>query len=50
MNKCDFCTKSDEKGKCFWAFQIARESDCEKAIKKMTEALKGMDNKKGFFK
>lgn len=45
MNKCDFCTQSDEKGKCFWNFQSARETDCEKAIKKMTEAIKGMENK-----
>lgn len=46
MNKCDFCTKSDGKGKCSWFTQGAREYDCEKAIKRMTEALKGMGDKK----
>lgn len=46
MTKCDFCTKSDGKGKCSWLTQGAREYDCEKAIKRMTEALKGMGDKK----
>lgn len=46
MTKCDFCTKSDGNGKCFWSFQSVRESDCEKAIRKMTEAIKGMGDKK----
>lgn len=50
MTKCDFCTKSDVNGKCFWKSQSARETDCEKAIKKMTKALKEMGNKKGFFR
>lgn len=48
MTKCDFCTKSDGNGKCFWCLQSARESDCEKAIKRMIEALKATDNKKTF--
>ena len=40
MTKCDFCTKSSPSGKCFWSLQVARENDCKKAIKRMTEALK----------
>lgn len=39
MTKCDFCTKSDGNGKCFWSTS-ARESDCKKAIERMVEALK----------
>lgn len=48
MTKCDFCTKSTPDGKCFWAMQGSRESDCKKAIEKMTEALKniGINNLK----
>jgi hypothetical protein len=45
MIKCEFCTKSNQKGKCFWSTQPAREFDCEKAIKRMTEALKGTDKR-----
>lgn len=40
MTKCDFCTKSDSKGNCFWTLQGNRESDCEKAIERMVKALK----------
>ena len=40
MTKCDFCTKSDEKGRCSWSMQTLKESDCKKAIKRMVEALK----------
>lgn len=40
MTKCDFCTKSSPSRKCFWSSQVARENDCKKAIKRMTEALK----------
>lgn len=40
MTKCDFCTKSLPNGGCWWS-SIARESDCEEAIKRMIEALKG---------
>lgn len=51
MKKCDFCTQSTPDGKCYWSMQGARTSDCEKAIKKMVEALKGAnDKKKGFFR
>ena len=41
MTKCDFCTKSDSKGNCYWSFQSARESDCRKAgfIDKFKEEL-----------
>ena len=39
MKKCDFCTMSSPSGKCFWISQVAREDDCKKAIKRMTEAL-----------
>ena len=45
MTKCDFCTKSLPNGKCWWK-SIGREKDCEKAIKRMVEALKGSNNKK----
>ena len=48
MTKCDFCTKSDGSGKCFWSFQSAREDDCKRAIEKMVETLKATDNKKTF--
>lgn len=44
MKKCDFCTKSDPSGKCYWSFQSCRASDCEKAIKRMIEALKNIMN------
>lgn len=46
MTKCDFCTKSLPNGKCWWTASIAREDDCEKAIKRMVEALKGVGSKK----
>lgn len=39
MTKCDFCTKSSPKGKCFWSSTMAREEDCKKAIKRMVEAI-----------
>lgn len=39
MKKCDFCTMSIPRGKCFYSSQVAREDDCKKAIKRMTEAL-----------
>lgn len=34
MTKCDFCTMSDPKGKCFWSSRVAAEDDCREAIKK----------------
>lgn len=40
MTKCDFCTMSAPDGGCFWSMQGYRESDCRKAIKHMTNALK----------
>lgn len=45
MTKCDFCTKSLPNGGCWWP-SIARESDCEEAIKRMVEALKGNEPSK----
>lgn len=39
ITKCDFCTVS-KNGKCPWKSHVAAEPDCEKAIKKMVEALK----------
>lgn len=45
VTKCDFCTKSLPNGKCWWN-TIAREDDCEKAIKRMVEALKNSNSKK----
>lgn len=46
MTKCDFCTESSPKGKCFWSTLGARRSYCEKAIKRMTEAFKGANSVK----
>ena len=43
MKKCDFCTQSDENGKCKWSLQISKEPYCKEAIKHMIEA---MGNKK----
>lgn len=40
MTKCDFCTKSNKNGKCFWSTS-ARESDCRRAIELMIKALQG---------
>ena len=50
MTKCDFCKMSSPKGKCFWSSQFAREDDCRKAIKRMSETLKEepQKKKKGF--
>ena len=48
IKKCDFCTKSDENGNCFFISQGARERDCEKAIERMTKAIKGATNKKKY--
>ena len=39
MTKCDFCTMSDPKGKCFWSSRMAAEDDCKKAIERMIIAL-----------
>lgn len=46
MTKCDFCTKSDPSGKCYWTIQACREDDCKKAIKLMTQALQSMGSDK----
>ena len=40
MTKCDFCTKSDPKGKCFFETYAAREFYCKEAINKMITAFK----------
>lgn len=40
MTKCEFCTECDSKGKCFWETRNGRYNYCEKAIKRMVEALK----------
>ena len=42
MTKCDFCVYSSPNSKCFWTFHADREKYCEKAIEKMTEALKNI--------
>lgn len=39
MNKCDFCTQSDENGKCHWSLQSIREEYCKEAIKQMVKAM-----------
>lgn len=45
MMKCDFCKKSMPNGECTWLLAGSREADCEKAIKRMVEAL-GQEPKK----
>lgn len=47
MTKCDFCTKSDSKGKCSWSIQSFRENDCEKAINRMVRVFGRKDGEKG---
>lgn len=39
MKKCDFCTQSDESGKCYWSLRPARVKYCKKAIKQMVKAM-----------
>lgn len=39
MTKCDFCTESNENGKCFWSTQFAKRDYCIKAIDKMSKFL-----------
>jgi len=43
MTKCDFCTESNEKGKCYWEYQSSKREHCEKAIDRMSKAL-GQDS------
>lgn len=45
MTKCDFCTMSDPKGKCFWTSRVAAEDDCREAIKRMVKTLSGKNIK-----
>lgn len=50
MTKCDFCTMSDPRGKCFWSNRVAAENNCRKAIERMVEALSREKKKKrGWF-
>lgn len=46
MTKCDFCTKSNTQGKCYWSIQSCRENDCRKAIELMIKALQGIGSNK----
>lgn len=46
MKKCDFCTQSDENGKCYWSLKSAREEYCKEAIKQMVKAM-GQQKKGG---
>lgn len=46
MKKCDFCTQSDQNGKCCWNLPSAREKYCKEAIKQMVKAI-GKQNKDG---
>lgn len=41
MNKCNFCVKSDEKGKCTVVNHDGVIDYCEDAVEKMVEATKG---------
>lgn len=43
MTKCDFCTESNERGKCYWGYQSSKREYCEKAIDRMSKAL-GQDS------
>ena len=43
MTKCDFCTESNERGKCYWEYQSSKREHCEKAIDRMSKAL-GQDS------
>ena len=43
MRKCDFCTKSDDKGNCYYTLQGNREEHCEKAINLMCKILQGFE-------
>lgn len=45
MTKCDFCTESNEKGKCYWEYQSSKREHCEKAIDRLSKAL-GQDSSK----
>lgn len=38
MKKCDFCVKSDDKGKCR-AGQVEKDNYCEEALKRMEKAI-----------
>lgn len=42
MTKCDYCTKSNSDGKCYWYSQKLRENDCDKAIRLMMEVQKNI--------
>jgi hypothetical protein len=39
MTKCDFCTESNGRGKCYWGYQSIKREYCEKAIDRMSKAL-----------
>lgn len=39
MNKCDFCIYLEPMKGCYWANFSLRETECEKAIKRMEAAL-----------
>lgn len=43
MNKCDFCTQSDQEGKCPWNHAATREKHCKTAIDKMIKVLSDMN-------
>ena len=40
MTKCEFCEECDSRGNCFWETRAGRRDYCEKAIRRMVEALK----------
>ena len=39
MKKCDFCTQSDEQGKCYYVSRSVKEKYCKEAIKQMIKAM-----------
>lgn len=46
MTKCDFCAMCSPSGRCYWSGQVFREDYCEKAIRRMVEALKASKGEK----
>lgn len=40
MTKCDFCTMSDPRGKCFWSSRVAAEDELMTAEEYAEKILK----------
>lgn len=46
MTKCDFCTKSNADGKCFFLSATLRKFYCKKAIEQMNLVAENFNNNK----